>query len=149
VTYGKNKDGSLAMERVNKLAARASSNIHTPIEYHTLLKKIGWRSIEWEATKEQLRIMFCHVNATSASENIPKPLRYIIPETSRRTSRLTHSRTFTITTRHPHLSRSLQSATYQMVRKWNSLPASIVNITSLDSFTRELMKLEDSREPSH
>jgi hypothetical protein len=62
-------------------------------------------SLEWESSKEQLRIMFSHVhkihqsnvNATPPSmDRNSKPLSFIIPQTSRRSSRLSNNKAFAI-----------------------------------------------------
>ena len=91
------------------------------------------------------KIQQSDVNVTPPSmERNPNPLGYIIPETSRRASRLSHNKVFAITGRQPRLSRTIRSASFEMVRKWNSLPADAVNSTSIDSFIDKLKKLEDT-----
>jgi hypothetical protein len=151
VTYGKTLEGSSAVERVNRVAARMVSNIHEPIDYKDLLSSLQWDPIEWDVIRDQLRIMYQRVKAhesknietaDSRTDNTVKDsdrmMQYIVPVDTRHSERLQHSKMYKINAPLPRLSRTRLSTTYQMIKRWNSLPENIVSLKTMSSFLRKI-----------
>jgi hypothetical protein len=151
ITYGKSTENDLCVEKVNKLAARMTSNSHEPnVDYYDLLQKVGWLSFKEEAEKEQLRIMFKEVKSVFADEDSEERsqgslTRWIAHESARRSNRLSHDKTCAIKGSQPRLSRTLQCAIRQMVNKWNALPQCAVNADTVESFLIHVRDLASSR----
>ena len=137
VTSGKSAENTSAVERVNRMAATMVLNNYTPMDNEALLKKVKWRTFEWEATREQLCLVYKHVKKAT-QEGSTTTMKWIVPETTRRASRLNHSRIQKIQASRPRLQRTTKCASYQMVAKWNLLTEEEVNAASVNTFLKEL-----------
>jgi hypothetical protein len=136
ITMGKTSDGDSILERVNKSAARVILNEYSTPVYEDLLLKLGWDSVKKTSIVEQMRIMFKHVQQIHSEdyeiENCP--LHWITTESSRRSSRLSHSLCCCVSGLQPRLARTGSTAVHLMVKRWNALPKATVLSPSLPCF---------------
>jgi len=145
VSFPKTGEGRLALERLHKSAARISLNTFT-ISYEEMLKKLSWKTIAQTSERDRMRIMHRHVKVTLRNERDgghgklrEGALRWIKPVDVRRAPRRNCGEQFYIEgLQQPRLSRTQQTATYEMVKKWNSLPAHISEIKSTSRLLEEI-----------
>jgi hypothetical protein len=131
ITYPRTKEGRRILERINRIASNMTLNRYD-LPYDDVLDSLKWDSIQWISIKERLRLMYLsNIRFQNGSENL------ITKESSRRSQRNKNDLQFVVRGKTPSLKRSKNSTIQQMVRQWNKLPSTTVQLP-YNRFIREI-----------